>query len=183
MSVFKALGPNSKVQYWKCVIDMWENWVNLWSFFSFFFFTFFLIFCFILPFYLLLHTMDELRHKILVVVVFTMAMHWVITQVVELQWVAIGQHWSMMSAMLFFMEFVDMTSKVCNMWRYERAMGYMKNQLLGSFFENMFQQETRLSYDTLRSFIRLVSLSLDWKNAHIKESIHIETRIAMAHHD
>jgi hypothetical protein len=123
------------------------------------------------------------RHKILVVVVFTMAMHWVIAQVVELQWITIGQHWNMMSAMLFFMEFVDMTSKVFNMWRYERPMGYIKNQLLGSFSENMFQQETRLNYDTFRSLIRVVSPSLDWKNAHNKKSIHIETRITMAHHD
>ncbi len=141
MSMFKALGSNSKVQYWKCVIDMWEHWINFWSFL--FFHVFFKKNCFILLFYLLLHTMDEHGHKILVVVVFTMAMHWAIAQVVELQWVAIGQHWSMMSAMLFFMEFVDMTSKVCNMWRYERAMGYMKNQLLWSFSENIFQQETR----------------------------------------
>jgi hypothetical protein len=121
----------------------------------------FFIFCFILLFYLLLHTMDEHRHKILVALVFTMTMHWVIVQVVELHWIAIGQHWSMMSAMLFFMEFVDMISKVCNMWRYERVMGYMKNQLLRSFFENMFQQETRLSYDTFRSLIRVVTPSLD----------------------
>ncbi len=147
------------------------------------FFMVFLIFCFILLFYLLLHTMDEHRHKILVALVFIMAIHWVIAQVVELQWIAIGQHWSMMSAMLFFMEFVHMTSKVCNMWRYERAMWYMKNQLLGSLFENMFQQETRLSYDTFCSLIRVVSPSLDWKNAHMQESIHIETIITMAHHN
>jgi len=46
----------------------------------------------------------------------------------------------MMNAMLFFMEFVDMASRVCNMWRYERVIGDMKNQLLGSFYEKMFQQ-------------------------------------------
>ncbi len=42
-----------------------------------------------------------------------------------------------MSAMLFFMEFVDIALNVCNMWRYEKTGKYMKNQLLGSFFENM----------------------------------------------
>jgi hypothetical protein len=45
--------------------------------------------------------MDERRHKILVVLVFTMAIHQVITQVVSLQQVNIRQHWSMMSALLF----------------------------------------------------------------------------------
>jgi hypothetical protein len=51
--------------------------------------------------------------------------------------VAIGQHWNMMSAMLFFIEFVDIALEVCNMWRYEKVGGYMKNQLLGSFFLNI----------------------------------------------
>ncbi len=32
-----------------------------------------------------------------------------------------------MNAMLFFMEFVDIATRVCKMWRYEKAMGYMKN--------------------------------------------------------
>jgi hypothetical protein len=58
--------------------------------------------------------------------------------VIALQQIAIGQHWNMMNAMLFFMEFVDMASRVHNMWRYERAMGYMTNQLFRSFSENMF---------------------------------------------
>jgi hypothetical protein len=43
----------------------------------------------------------------------------------------------MMIAMLMFMEFVDMASRVHNMWRYERVVGYMQNQLSRSFFENM----------------------------------------------
>jgi len=32
-----------------------------------------------------------------------------------------------MSAMLFFMEFVDIVTRVRNIWRYEKVMGYMKN--------------------------------------------------------
>jgi hypothetical protein len=59
--------------------------------------------------------MDEHTHKILIVFVFTMAMHEVIAQVFIMQQVTIGQYWIMMSAMLFFMEFVDMASKVHNM--------------------------------------------------------------------
>ncbi len=63
----------------------------------------------------LLHTMNERRHKILVALIFIMAMHQVIAQVIALQRGAIGQHWSMMNAMLFFIEFVDMASRICNM--------------------------------------------------------------------
>ncbi len=69
----------------------------------------------------------------------------------------------MMNAMLFSMEFVDMASRVHNMWRYERAMGYMKNQLLKSFFENMFWQRTRLSYDTFCSLIKVAGTNLEPK--------------------
>ncbi len=43
--------------------------------------------------------MDEHRHKILVALVFTMAMHQVIAQVVTLQQIIIEQHWSMVRAM------------------------------------------------------------------------------------
>ncbi len=46
--------------------------------------------------------MHERRHKILVALVFTMAMHRVIAQVVALEQITIGQHWSMMSAICCF---------------------------------------------------------------------------------
>jgi hypothetical protein len=115
--------------------------------------------------------MDEHRHKILVILVFTMAMHGVIAQVMALQQVAIGQHWSMMNAMLYLMEFVNMAPRICNMWEYERVVGYMKNQLLGSYFEKMFQQRTRLGYDTFCSFIKVVGSSFEQKNTHMRENI------------
>jgi len=38
-----------------------------------------------------------------------------------------------MNALLFF-EFVNMPPRVWNIWKYERVVGYMKNQLFGSFF-------------------------------------------------
>jgi len=71
--------------------------------------------------------MDEQRHKIVMALIFIIAMHWVIAQVVALQRIAIGQHWSMMSVMLLFMEFVDIVPRVHNMWSYKKAVGYMKN--------------------------------------------------------
>jgi hypothetical protein len=83
------------------------------------------------------NTMDQCRHKILVVLVFTMVIHGVISQVVSLQRVAITQHWSMMSVLLFFLEFVDMPPRVRSICRYEKVVAYMKNQLFGSFFKKM----------------------------------------------
>jgi hypothetical protein len=82
--------------------------------------------------------MDQCRHEILVVLAFTMAIHGVISQVVSLQRVAITQHWSMMNALLFFLEFVDIPPRVRSIWRYERVFGYMKNQLFGSFLRRCF---------------------------------------------
>jgi hypothetical protein len=32
-----------------------------------------------------------------------------------------------------FVEFVDMPPRVWSIWKYEKAVGYMKNQLFGSF--------------------------------------------------
>jgi hypothetical protein len=59
----------------------------------------------------------------------------------------------MMMCNVVFMEFVDMAPIIYDMWKYERAMGCMKNQLLGSFFEKLFWQQIRLSYDTFCSLI------------------------------
>jgi hypothetical protein len=57
------------------------------------------------------------------------------------------------------------------MWRYEKVVRYMKNQLLGSFSKMMFWQWTRLSYDTFRSLIRVVSKSWPKKHTWKKTSL------------
>jgi hypothetical protein len=66
------------------------------------------------------NTMDEHRHKILVVLVFTVA----IAQVVLLQLVTITQHWSMMNA-LFCSKSLNMPPKVRSIWRYAKVIGYI----------------------------------------------------------
>jgi hypothetical protein len=73
-----------------------------------------------------------------------------------------------------------MASRVHKMCKYEKVVGYMKNQLFGSFFEKMFWQQTRLRYDTFCSLIRVLGSNLEQKNTHMKESIPIEIRVAMA---
>jgi hypothetical protein len=67
--------------------------------------------------------MDEHRHKILVVLIFTMAMNQIIAQVILLQQIIIAQHWNMISALLFFQEFVDMPPRV---WSIIYCKGRMK---------------------------------------------------------
>jgi hypothetical protein len=40
-----------------------------------------------------------------------------------------------MNVLLFFSKFVDMPPRVRSIWIYEKVVGYMKNQLFGSFLE------------------------------------------------
>jgi hypothetical protein len=88
--------------------------------------------------------MDEHSHKILVVLVFTTAIHQVIAQAVSLQQIAITQHWNMMSALLFFKNLWTCHYKFgAYPWSYEKVVGYMKNLFFGSFLEKLFQQSTR----------------------------------------
>jgi hypothetical protein len=61
----------------------------------------------------------------------------------------------------FFSEFVDMPPRVWIIWRYEKAIGYTKNQLFGSYSKKMFQQCTRLSFDTFHVLIRVIGPSLE----------------------
>jgi hypothetical protein len=75
------------------------------------FFSLFLIFSLFFCDFYNKSIMDGHRHKILVVLVFTMAIHRVIAQVVSLQQVAITQHWNMTSV-LFLSKFVDMPPQV-----------------------------------------------------------------------
>ncbi len=63
--------------------------------------------------------------------------------------------------LLFLSKFVDMPPRLQNIWRHEKVVGYMKNQLFGSFLEKMFQQCTRLSFDIFCALIKVVSPSLE----------------------
>jgi hypothetical protein len=44
----------------------------------------------------------------------------------------------------------------------------------------MFQQYTRLNFDAFRALIRVVGPSLERENTNMRESIHVEARVAMA---
>jgi len=47
--------------------------------------------------------------------------------VVSSQQVIIAQHWSMMNALLVFLEYVNMPPRIQGIWKYEEAIGYMEN--------------------------------------------------------
>jgi hypothetical protein len=60
-----------------------------------------------------------------------------------------------------FSKFLNMPPRVWCMWRYDKVVGYIKNQFFGSFLKKMFQQRTRLSFDTFHALIRVVNPSLE----------------------
>ncbi len=78
-------------------------------FLSSFFHVLFFVSCFLsffLVYFLLQKHNDKHKHKVyFMVLVFTMAIHQIIAQVVSLQQIAITQHWSMMHVLLFFQSF------------------------------------------------------------------------------
>jgi hypothetical protein len=55
----------------------------------------------------------------------------------------------------------------------------MKNQLFGSFSKKMFQQCTRLSFDTFCVLIRVGASSLEQKNKNMRKNILVEVTVAM----
>jgi hypothetical protein len=60
-----------------------------------------------------------------------------------------------------FSKFLDMPPRVRSIWRYDKVVGYYKNQFFESFLKKMFQQLTRLSFDTFHALIRVVNPSLE----------------------
>jgi hypothetical protein len=62
-----------------------------------------------------------------------------------------------------------MPPRVQSIWRYENVIRYMKNQLFGSFSKKMFQQCTRLNFDTFCALIRVVGLSFEQKNTNMRK--------------
>jgi hypothetical protein len=77
--------------------------------------------------------MNEHSDKILVVLVFTMAIHQLIAQVVSLQQVAITQHWSMMSA-LFFFRFCEHAIKSLGHMQIWKSRWTYEESISGEFF-------------------------------------------------
>ncbi len=81
--------------------------------------------------------------------------------------------------MLFFFRFCGHATKSSSICKYEREVEYMKNQFLESFSEKMFQQRTRLSFDTFCAFIRVVGSNVERENTNMRENIPMTIKVAM----
>jgi hypothetical protein len=159
-------------------------------FFFFFFlcspFSSTLVTCFILLFVLifpLLHffvlTMDHRRQKLLVALVYFMTIRHVVTVVVVLQQVAIHQHNSAMMMMEALILEGD-APRLRNIWMIERNRSFTFIQLLGSYTPSLFRQHTRLHRSTFHYLCSIVAPSLARADIHLRESISLETRVAIS---
>jgi hypothetical protein len=57
-----------------------------------------------------------------------------------------------------FSKFLDMPPRIRSIWRYEMAVGYIKNQIFG---KKIFHQRTRFSFDTFHALTRVGNSSLE----------------------
>ena len=123
--------------------------------------------------------MEDRRHRLLVALVFFMALRHVLTVVVALQQVAIHQHNSAMMMMGALM-LESMTLRCRTIWMIERSRKFISKQLLGSYTSLMFKQHTRLNPDTFHYLCSIVAPSLNRKELHLRETISLETRVALS---
>jgi hypothetical protein len=140
------------------------------------FFLFVLIFP-LLHFFVL--TTDHRRHKLLVALVFFMAIRHVFTVVVALQQVAIYQQNSAMMMMGALILGGD-APRLQSIWMIERNRSFTFTQLLGSYTPSLFRQHTRLHQSTFHYLCSIVAPSLARKDTHLRESISLETRVAIS---
>jgi hypothetical protein len=145
-----------------------------------------LVTCFILLFVLifpLLHffvlTMDHRRHKLLVALVFFMAIQHVFTIVVVLQQVAIHQHNSTMMMMGALILGGD-APRLLSIWMIEQNRSFTFTQLLGNYTPSLFRQHTRLHRSTFHYLCSIVAPSLVREDTCIRKSISLETRVAIS---
>ncbi len=81
---------------------------------------------------------------------------------------------------LFFFRFCGHATKSSGICKYERVVGYMKNQFLESFSEKMFQQRTQLSFDTFCALIRVVGSNVERENTNVRGNNPMKVKVALA---
>jgi hypothetical protein len=128
--------------------------------------------------------MDHRRHKLLVALVFLMAIRHVFTVVVALQQVAIQQvaiH-QQNSAMMMMGAVIlgGDAPRLRSIWMIEQNRSFTFTQLLGNYTPSLFRQHTRLHQSTFHYLCSIVAPSLARKDTHLRESISLETRVAIS---
>jgi len=125
--------------------------------------------------------MDEHRHKVLVALVFFMAIRHVMAVVVILQQLALHQHYGAMTMMVAVMvEGSGARRGARSVWMVDRRTNFMERQLLGSYSIYAFKQHTRLLPETFEYLCGVLAPSLIRSDSHMRLAIPVRTRVALS---
>lgn len=125
--------------------------------------------------------MDERRHKVLIALVFFMAVRHVFSMVVILQQLALAHHYSAMTIMYAIMAEGDGVSRVArSVWMRDRTTFFLENQLFGSYTLHLFRQHTRLLPETFKYLCGILAPLLYRVDTNMRCAIPLKARVALS---
>ena len=125
--------------------------------------------------------MDERRRKILVALVFFMAVRHVMAVVATLQRIALHEHYAAMTMVFATMVAESSTSRrTRSIWMYDRGTIFADRLLFGSYSVKLFKQHTRLLPETFDYLCGVLSPTLNRKDTKFRASIPLRNRIALS---
>lgn len=125
--------------------------------------------------------MDERRRKVLVALVFFMAVRHVMAVVATLQKLALHQHYAAM-AMIFVVMVGESgaSRRTRSIWMYDRSSLFADNQLFGCYSVKLFKQHTRLLPKTFDYLCGILSPSLSREDTKYRACIPLRNRVALS---
>ena len=136
---------------------------------------------FISLFHCHLFKMDEQRQKVLVALVFFMAMRHVMAVVAILQQLALHQHYGAMAMVFVVMVGESGASRrTQSIWMYDRSTPFADRQLFGCYLVKLFKQHTRLLLETFDYLCGILSLSLSCLDTKYRASIPLRNQVTLS---
>ena len=120
----------------------------------------------------------ERRGRILVALALYWCLHMIVQHVLDMQALALNGEWE--NALILSICFEGMKMSDRSVWAFERNVGFTDRLLLGSFTEKMFKQRTRVCHNTFKFLCERLGPYLQKKNTRMRETISVESRIAMS---
>ena len=120
----------------------------------------------------------ERRRRILVALALYWCLHMIVQHVLDMQALALNGEWE--NALILSICFEGMKTSNRSVWAFKRNVGFTDRLLLGSFTEKMFKQRTRVCHNTFKFLCEKLGPYLQRKNTQMRETISVESRIAMS---
>ena len=124
--------------------------------------------------------MDERRQKVLVALIFFMAVRHVMAVVAILQ-LALHQHYGAMAMVFVVMVGESGASRrIQSIWMYDRSTPFADRQLFGCYSMKLFKQHTRLLPETFDYLCGILSSSLSRLDTKYRACIPLRNRVALS---